>query len=78
MLRPDPGEGRRLIEIRDNPIDRIAEAQREGWLGDVKGMETSPEGAKDKLAQMDEQTAKAKQSIHLGIPAFDQITGRST
>ncbi|MGW1848763.1 hypothetical protein [Streptomyces sp. NPDC001966] len=37
MLRPDPRERRRLVEIRDNLVDRIAEAQREGWLGDVKG-----------------------------------------
>ncbi|MEV6081734.1 tyrosine-type recombinase/integrase [Streptomyces sp. NPDC052069] len=30
MLRPDPAERPRLIEIRDNLIDRIAEVKREG------------------------------------------------
>jgi hypothetical protein len=46
--------------IKDNLIDRIAEAKREGWLGDVKGFETTLEGAKDKLAQMDTQNGKIK------------------
>ncbi|MFE7529709.1 tyrosine-type recombinase/integrase [Kitasatospora sp. NPDC057542] len=78
MLRPDPGERRRLVEIRDNIVDRIAEAQREGWLGDVKGLETSLEGAKDKLAQMDSQTARARQSIYLGMPSFGEIAARAT
>ncbi|MFF4520548.1 hypothetical protein [Streptomyces bluensis] len=51
MLRPDPGERNRLIKIRDNLIDRTTEVEREGWLGDVEGLTTSLEGAKDKLAQ---------------------------
>ena len=41
MLRPDPAQRERLEEIRVNLIDRIAEAEREGWLGDVEGLETS-------------------------------------
>jgi hypothetical protein len=78
MLQPDPGERRRLVEIKDNLIDRIAEAKREGWLGDVKGSETTLEGAKDELAQMDTQTARSKQSIYLGMPSFGEIAARAT
>ncbi|EST18228.1 hypothetical protein M878_45480 [Streptomyces roseochromogenus subsp. oscitans DS 12.976] len=35
MLRPDPTQRPRLVEIRDNLIARVAEAEREGWLGEV-------------------------------------------
>lgn len=28
----------RLVEIRDNRVARIAEAEREGWLGGVAGL----------------------------------------
>lgn len=77
MLRPDPRERRRLIEIRDNLVDRIAEAQREGWLGDVKGHGTTLEGAKEKLAQMDAQTSRTTQSIYLGMPSFGEIAARA-
>ncbi|MFJ5850252.1 integrase [Streptomyces sp. NPDC092903] len=76
MLRPDPRERRRLVEIRDNLVDRIAEAKREGWLGDVKGHGTTLEGAKDKLAQIDAQTARTRQSIYLGMPSFGEIAAR--
>ncbi|MEU7156022.1 hypothetical protein AB0A98_06195 [Streptomyces chrestomyceticus] len=77
MLRPDPRERRCLVEIRDNLVDRIAEAKREGWLGDVKGHGTTLEGAKDKLAQMDAQTASTRQSIYLGMPSFGEIAARA-
>lgn len=53
MLWPDPAQCDRLIEIRDNLLARIAEAEREGWLGEVEGLQVSPVGAEDKLAQLD-------------------------
>jgi hypothetical protein len=53
MLWPDPSQRPRLIEIRDNLIDRIAEAHREGWHGEAEGLRTSLTGAEDKLAQID-------------------------
>ena len=53
MLWPDPAQRGRLVEIRDNLTARIAEAEREGWLGEVDGLEVSLAGANDKLAQMD-------------------------
>ncbi|MFI1035932.1 site-specific integrase [Streptomyces sp. NPDC020951] len=53
FLRPDPEQRHRLVEIRDNLLARIAEAEREGWLGEVEGLRVSLAGAEDKLAQID-------------------------
>jgi hypothetical protein len=66
LLRPDPAQRGRLEEIRDNLHDRIAEAEREGWLGEVEGLKVSLAGAEDKLAQIDRQSHKA--IISLGMP----------
>ncbi len=57
MLWPDPAQRNRLVEIRDNLIDRIAEAEREGWLGEVEGLQVSLASAHDKLAQLDGASA---------------------
>ena len=56
LLRPDPAQRPRLIEIRDNLIARIAEARREGWLGELDGLQISLAGARSKLAQLDQIT----------------------
>lgn len=53
MHWPDPAQRQRIVEIRDNLIARIAEAEREGWLGEVEGLQISLSGANDKLAQID-------------------------
>ncbi|MGA3221502.1 MAG: site-specific integrase [Acidimicrobiales bacterium] len=55
MLWPDPAQRDRLVEIRDNLVARIEEAEREGWLGEVEGLQVSLAGAEDKLAQIDRQ-----------------------
>ena len=52
MHWPDPAQRQRIIEIRDNLIARIAEAEREGWLGEIEGLQLSLAGANDKLAQI--------------------------
>ncbi len=51
MLWPDPSQRHRLIEIRDNLAARIAEARKEGWLGEVEGLEVSLAGAEEKLSR---------------------------
>jgi hypothetical protein len=56
-----------LEEIRDNLVARIAEAEREGWLGEVEALRVSLAGAKDKLAQMDRR-ASGGTAIDLGMP----------
>ncbi|MFF4020694.1 hypothetical protein [Streptomyces sp. NPDC001843] len=76
LLRPEPSQRDRLIEIRYNLLHRIAEAQREGWLGEVEGLEISLAGVEEKLTQLD--TARKPSVIHLGLPTFGQVAGRST
>lgn len=56
MHWPDPAQRQRIAEIRDNLIARIAEAEREGWLGEVEGLQISLAGANDKLAQIDRRS----------------------
>lgn len=41
-----------LMEIRDNLHARIDEARREGWAGEVEGLQVSPAGVRQKLAQL--------------------------
>ncbi|MER5753209.1 hypothetical protein [Streptomyces sp. NPDC002088] len=53
MLCPDPDQRGRLVEIRDNLLARVVEAEREGWLVELEGLEVSLAGAQDKLAQLD-------------------------
>ncbi|MFI9596716.1 hypothetical protein [Nonomuraea sp. NPDC052265] len=67
LLRPDPAQCGRLEEIRDNLIARIAEAEREGRLGEVEGLQVSLAGAEEELAQMDRRTPGGT-AINLGMP----------
>ncbi len=69
MLWPDPAQRERLVEIRDNLTARIAEAQREGWLGDVEGLQVSLDGANHKLAQVERRSPRPA-AVDLGIPAL--------
>ena len=64
---PDPAQRHRLAEIRDNLTARIAEAEREGWLGEAEGLKISLAGAEDKLSQIDRRARPA--AIDLGMPA---------
>ncbi|TQC44514.1 site-specific integrase [Rhodococcus sp. WS4] len=66
MHWPDPGQRQRIVEIRDNLIARIAEAEHEGWLGEVEGLRISLAGANDKLAQIDRRSDN--DSVNLGVP----------
>lgn len=72
MHWPDPAQRDRLTEIRDNLIARIDEAQREGWLGEVDGLQLSLAGAEDKIAQIDQRTPN--RVIDLGFPAPARTT----
>jgi Phage integrase family len=53
LLRPDPAQRHRLVEIRDNLLARIEEAKRQGWLGEVEGLQVSLAAARQKLEQME-------------------------
>ncbi|WP_257155858.1 hypothetical protein [Streptomyces sp. Ru87] len=78
MLRVDPHERPRLGEIRGNLIAWIAEAEREGWLGEVDGLTVSLAAAEDKLTQLDAEAARRSTVVHLGLSTFSQIATRST
>ena len=73
LLRPDPAQHARLVEIRDNLHARIDEAQREGWAGEVEGLQISLSGARQKMAQADEIAARRTRS---GSTAFADVAGR--
>lgn len=64
------------MEIRDNLLARISEAEREGWLGEVEGLKVSLAGATQKLSQLDERARRAS-TVNLGIPSFGDIAGRT-
>ncbi|MFF1715548.1 tyrosine-type recombinase/integrase [Streptomyces sp. NPDC058268] len=78
MLRPDPAQRPRLVEIRDNLIARILEAEREDWLGEIEGLQVSLSGAEDKLAQLDAAVAHKQQAVHLGMPTFPDLAIRTS
>ncbi len=75
LLRVDPAQRARLAGIRDNLIARIGEAEREGWVGEAEGLKISLDGARQKLAQMD-QLARRAATVHLGMPALADAAGR--
>jgi len=64
LLRPDPAERARLTQVRDNLIDRIAEAESNRWFGEAEGLTVSLAGARDKLAQMDQITDRRATGVH--------------
>jgi hypothetical protein len=65
MLWPDPSQRTRLIETIENLRARLDEAHREGWLGEVEGLQVSLAGAQGKLAQLDQ---RAGHTVKLGLP----------
>lgn len=74
MLRPDPAQAHRLMEVANNLRDRIAEAEMHGWLGEVEGLQVSLAAAKAKIAQA-QQTSR-RHEVNLGLPSFGQVAGR--
>ncbi len=73
MHWPSPEQRHRIAEIRDNLTARIAEAEREGWLGEIEGLKISLAGADDKLAQIDRRSP-APAAVVLGLPGFPAAT----
>ncbi|MFC8125959.1 hypothetical protein [Streptomyces sp. NPDC057302] len=78
MLRPEPAQRPRLVEIRDNLIARILEAEREGWPGEIEGLQVSLSGSEDKLAQLDAAVDRKQQAVHLGMPTFPDLAIRTS
>jgi hypothetical protein len=67
----------RLQEIHANLHDRLAEAQEQGWLGEVAAIEASLAAAGHKLTAMRQLAAKHT-TVHLGMPDFRSDAGRSS
>ncbi|MEW2306878.1 hypothetical protein AB0958_44330, partial [Streptomyces sp. NPDC006655] len=52
--------------------------EREGWLGEVEGLQVSLAGAEDKLAQLHAEQSRRGTAIDLGMPTFAQIAIRTS
>ncbi|WP_406739567.1 site-specific integrase (plasmid) [Streptomyces sp. NBC_00853] len=69
MLRVDPQQRMRLIEIARSLAERISEAKLNGWLGEAEGLQVSFEAARKKLTALDRASAPSNTRIaDLGIP----------
>jgi hypothetical protein len=66
--------GVRIVQ-RQQLLDRIAEAQHEGWHGELERLQVSLAGAEAKLAQLD-QMARRATTVNLSMPTFGEIAGR--
>lgn len=75
LLRPDPTQRSRLVEIEANLGSRIEEANQHGWHGEVEGLQVSLAAAREKLAHMSEIAAR-RADIHLGMPDFARTAAR--
>ncbi|GLX42026.1 hypothetical protein Sros01_80980 [Streptomyces roseochromogenus] len=78
LLIVSPSERSRLVDIRDNLADRIAEAEREGWLGEVEGLNVSLAAAEEKIAQLDARQERKSSVVFLGIPTLDQVVAHAS
>lgn len=74
MLRVDPGQRIRLVEIIRSLTDRIAEARMNGWLGEVQGLQVSLDAAKSKLVSLDRSIKRSQAQgsgpTDLGMPVI--------
>jgi hypothetical protein len=71
MLRIDPQQRPRLVEIVRNLGDRITEARHNGWLGEVEGLQVSLNAARAKLAALDRSQFRPAASLtSLGMPVI--------
>jgi hypothetical protein len=52
MLRPNPAQQHRLVEIIAILHERLTEARDRGWHGEIERLEVSLAGAERKLAVM--------------------------
>jgi hypothetical protein len=77
LLRVDPAQRQRLLDIRDNLTTRIAEAEREGWLGEADGLRVSLAAAKEKQAHADASLQRRVVAVEIGMPSFRDVAART-
>ena len=66
-----------MLEIRDNLQARITEARREGWPGEIAGLEATHQAAEQKLQTM-RQIASRHGVTRLGMPTFRNAVGQAS
>ncbi|GAB3483303.1 hypothetical protein GCM10027521_22810 [Amycolatopsis cihanbeyliensis] len=77
LLRVDPAQMPRLVEIHATLVDRLQEAKDQGWLGEVAAIETTMAAAAQKLETMRDLAAPSNAAL-LGMPDIRTSTGRSS
>lgn len=70
LLRADPDELPRFYAIRDNLVERVAEARELGHLGDVEGLDISLMWANEKIDGLEAAVHQASAPTFLGLPAL--------
>ncbi|RBM18631.1 site-specific integrase [Prauserella sp. PE36] len=75
MLRVDPRQRGRLVEIIHNLKERIAEATMNRWLGEAQGLQVSLAEATKKLVSLDRRLERnraghGKDTVGLGMPVI--------
>ena len=68
MLRVDPRQRGRLIEIIRNLAQRIHEAKDNGWHGEAEGLTVSLQAAENKLTGLDRAGRNHPGPTPLGLP----------
>ncbi|OOV21093.1 hypothetical protein SM007_35050 [Streptomyces avermitilis] len=66
----------RAPALRAPRAARITEAEQEGWLGEIEGLQVSLASAEEKITQLDAEQVRQHQVIDLGMPSFSQIATR--
>ncbi len=74
MLRIDPAQRHRLVEIIHNLTDRITEARLNGWLGEVAGLQVNLSAANNKITALDRLRRDQPPHTALGIPQIRHHT----
>jgi len=73
MLRVEPKQRSRLIEIIRNLQDRVIDARDNGWHGEAQGLQTSLQAARDKLANLERTLNNRHTSVtNLGMPILPE------
>ena len=78
MLWPDPDQRPRLVDIRDNLLARITEAQKEGWLGEIEGLQVSLAGATEKSPRSTTGAPPAEPTPSASVTPLPESTSRAS
>ena len=76
MLRVDPRQRQRLIEIIRSLAGRIDEAKASGWHGEVRGLTVSLHAAENKIAGLDRAMGRRPSPTLLGLSGMPAQSGQ--